>query len=75
MRYNFPNDPLAEQLHPRELEKVVAFHYLRTDQFDRHAIFATAESYSRFFSLPLSGVNEAFRKAVETMFGADYPFE
>lgn len=75
MRYNFPNDAHAEELYPRELEQVVAFHYLRTDQFDRHTIFTTAESYSQFLSLPLRGVNEAFRTAVETMFGVGYPFE
>ncbi len=75
MRYNFPNDTRAEELYPHELEEVVAFHYLRTDQFDRQAIFTTAESYSHFLSLPLGGVNEAFRHAVETTFGARYPFE
>jgi hypothetical protein len=75
MRYNFPNDSRAEEFYPRELEQVVAFHYLRTDQFDRSTIFTTAEKYSKFLSLPLCGVNEAFRSAVLTIFGMRYPFE
>jgi hypothetical protein len=75
MRYNFPNDPRAEQLYPSELERVVVFHYLRTDQFDRQKIFMTAESYSRFLSLPLEGVNETFRSAVVSRVGKDFPFQ
>ena len=74
MKYNFPNDPVAEQLYPRELAEVVAFHYLRTDLFDRQEIFAAPASYANFLSLPLRGVNDAFRSAVASIFGADYPF-
>jgi hypothetical protein len=75
MRYNFPNDPIAEQLHPTELEHVVIHHYLRTGQFDRHHIFASRENYEAFLSLPLSGVNAKFQEAVRSMFGDRYPFD
>jgi hypothetical protein len=74
MRYNFPNDPVAEQMYPTELERAVVFHYLRTDAFDRHQIFATAEQYKRFLALELQGVNRRFQDAVRTVVGERYPF-
>jgi hypothetical protein len=74
MRYNFPNDPVAERMYPRELEQVVVFHYLRTAEFDRHLIFQTADHYERFLSLPVHGANRRFREAVKKIVGDVYPF-
>lgn len=74
MRFNFPNDLLAQTLHPDELSEVVIFHYLRTDVFNRHAIFASAEEYQRFMAMELHGPNLVFRDKVRTIFGEQYPF-
>jgi hypothetical protein len=74
MRYNFPNDPIAEQMYPGELANVVVFHYLRTTQFDRHRIFASAEEYSKFLALELSGADSSFQQSVKSILGASYPF-
>jgi len=74
MRYNFPNDPVAETMYPAELDHVAIVHYLRTSEFDRHRIFATSDSYAEFLELPLSGVNRKFREAVIATFGTRYPF-
>jgi hypothetical protein len=74
MRFNFPNDAIAEQLYPEELDAVKAFHYLRTDRFDRHVIFASPDEYARFLKLPLSGVNRSFQDAVRRLLGDRYPF-
>jgi hypothetical protein len=74
MRCNFPNDPLAETLHPGELEEAVFFHYLRTSVIQRHQIFTDAVRYQEFLSLPLEGVNDAFRRAVRRLFGTPFPF-
>jgi hypothetical protein len=74
MRYNFPNDPIAEQMYPAELDRAVVFHYLRTDTFDRHQIFVTTEQYERFLALHLQGVNRRFQEAVRTIIGERYPF-
>ena len=74
MRYNFPNDPIAEQMYPEELEHAVVFHYLRTTTFDRHQIFATAKQYEKFLTLPLEGVNLRFQDAVRKIIGERYPF-
>jgi hypothetical protein len=74
MRYNFPNDPIAERLYPTELEHVVVFHYLRGAAFDRHRIFATAEEYEMFLGLELQGANRRFQEAVRTIIGEQYPF-
>lgn len=74
MRFNFPNDPRAEEIYPEELADVAIFHYLRTSLFDRREIFTSAELYAAFLDLPLTGVNALFRQAVRRILGPDYPF-
>jgi hypothetical protein len=74
MRYNFPNDPVAEAMYPGELDNVAIVHYLRTTEFDRHRLFTTPDAYAAFLELPLSGVNRTFREAVVGTFGTRYPF-
>jgi hypothetical protein len=75
MRYNFPNDPLADELYSEELRFAKAIHYLRTEQFDRHRIFVSDEEYARFLDLPLAGSNRIFQDAVRRMLGPSYPFQ
>jgi hypothetical protein len=74
LRYNFPNDIVAERMHPDEARQIVIFHYLRTDKFDRHTIFTTAQHYQQFLDLDLAGVNSAFQDAVRRIVGQTYPF-
>jgi hypothetical protein len=74
MRFNFPNDRLAETLYPEELESVRAIHYLRTDRFDRHRIFASADAFAQFLELRLEGANRLLQDAVRRLFGEAYPF-
>lgn len=74
LRFNFPNDPLAAELAPGELEQVVIWHYLRTTTFDRQQIFSTAAGYQRFLDLPLDGVDARFRQQVRLLIGARLPF-
>jgi hypothetical protein len=74
MRYNFPNDELAAQKFPEELEQVKIFHYLRTEQFDRQLIFTNAERYEEFLNAPLTGADKIFRDHLRRMFGSEYPF-
>jgi hypothetical protein len=74
MRYNFPNDPIAEQMYPEELNAVTVFHYLRTSVFDRQQIFVSAEQYEKFLGRSLEGVNRRFQEAVRAIVGERYPF-
>ncbi len=74
MRYNFPNDELAEARYPEELDDVCIFHYLRTHAFDRHKIFASISAYQEFLDLPLTGPNRVFQSCVATLIGTEYPF-
>lgn len=75
MRYNFPNDPIAERMYPGELEQAAVFHYLRTGAFDRHHIFVSPDEYARFQALSLQGVNRRFQQVVTRIVGARYPFD
>lgn len=74
MRYNFPNDEIAQQLHPEESQNVIIHHYLRTARFNRHEIFTTAGAYDKFLELELDGPDLRFQKDVRKVLGADYPF-
>jgi hypothetical protein len=74
MRYNFPNDPLADARYPDELAQVVVMHYLRTERFDRHRIFATAQDFNAFLALRLEGSNAVFQAFVRALTGGRYPF-
>lgn len=74
MRYNFPNDPIADRLHPSELANVVVFHYLRTGRFDRQRIFAGEAEYRDFLALDLAGSDQVFQQAVRRLLGDAYPF-
>lgn len=75
MRFNFPNDPIAERMYPRDLEHVAIFHYLRVRYgYDRHKIFANPAEYRRFLDMPLEGVHRAFQQHVRRIFGDAYPF-
>jgi len=75
MRYNFPNDPMADKLYPDELESVIFMHYLRHTLFDRNLIFSDATAFDAFIARDLSGSDEVFRSFVERLTGGYYPFE
>jgi hypothetical protein len=75
LRFNFPNDPIADSLHPKELEDVRLIHYLRTDQFDRQIIFTDKNTFKDFLSKPLHGSNKVFQEHVRKLTNGVYPFE
>src|SRR5436190_9498146 len=75
LRFNFPNDPVAAEQYPEELESAVVFHYLRDDQFHRQQIFRWRETYSAFLGRTLNRANARFRDSVRTLFGEEYPFD
>ena len=74
IKYNFPNDRLAEELYPASMHDLRVIHYLRTDHFDRQQIFATAEAFERFLALHLTGSELQFQDHVRQLTGGQYPF-
>lgn len=74
MRYNFPNDPVAEAMYPEELSGALVIHYLRTERFDRHRIFASESAFENFLDLPLVGSDRVFQRRVHEITGGNYPF-
>ena len=74
MRYNFPNDLIADQLYADELDNIVFLHYLRTDQFDRHKIFTSSDEFSKFLNLELHGSNKVMQDHVINITKGRYPF-
>lgn len=74
MRYNFPNDPIADRLYPQDLNDIAFLHYLRPKQFDRQKIFADPHEFERFLDLPLRGSNAIFQEFVRLRTNGKYPF-
>jgi hypothetical protein len=74
MRYNFPNDPLADRMYSYEMENIVFLHYLRTDLFDRHKIFTSNKEFNSFLSLELQGSNRIMQNHVYDVTQGKYPF-
>jgi hypothetical protein len=75
MRYNFPNDPIADARYPRELEQAHVIHYLRTEHFDRHRIFSSRDHFEAFLELKLSGSDAVLQRSIRRMTGGQYPFD
>ncbi|WP_373502076.1 hypothetical protein [Aestuariivirga sp.] len=74
MRFNFPNDPLAEVAYPDEAAAIIQLHYMRTKAFHRHRIFADRGSFETFMGLDLQGSNMVFQQAVREATDGRYPF-
>ncbi len=74
LRYNFPNDQLAERTYPEEADNIVLLHYMRTAAFHRHRVFAEAAAFDAFLRLPLEGSNAQFQRTVRDVTSGVYPF-
>jgi hypothetical protein len=74
MRYNFPNDPIADRLYPEELSQVVLLHYLRLERFDRQRIFTSEDDFKAFLALRLNGSDHVFQDRIRSITGGAYPF-
>jgi hypothetical protein len=74
LRYNFPNDGVADRLHRNELMDVRVIHYLRIEQFDRHRIFTSRLEFDHFLSLDLAGSNRVFQDHIRRLTKGRYPF-
>jgi hypothetical protein len=74
MRYNFPNDPIADRKYLSEISRIRLIHYLRTELFDRQKIFASEPAFEAFMKLQLDGSNRIFQDCVREVTGGVYPF-
>jgi hypothetical protein len=74
IRFNFPNDVIAEALYPQDAVDIVNIHYLRTDLFNRHHIFAADDEFNRFMAMQLKGSNAIFQEAIRNLCDNKYPF-
>ena len=75
MRYNFPNDPIADRKYLAEIRQIRLIHYLRTELFDRQKIFASGDAFEAFMKLELDGSNRIFQDRVRQITGGVYPFD
>jgi hypothetical protein len=74
MKYNFPNDPVADRLYQDQLNQICVLHYLRTDKFDRQKIFTTEKAFNEFLHLDLQGSNKIFQQHIRSITHGRYPF-
>jgi hypothetical protein len=74
MRYNFPNDPIADRLYSEELSQVVLLHYLRLERFDWQRIFTSPDAFESFLGLRFTGSDHVFLERIRSITGGEYPF-
>jgi hypothetical protein len=74
MRFNFPNDPIADRLYPAELSAVSVLHYLRRTLFDRQKIFSDESAFRSFLELNLEGSNKILQEFIRRLTAGYYPF-
>jgi hypothetical protein len=65
LRYNYPNDPVADRLWPDERRNAAIYHYLRRDAFDRAKFLTSPSEFARFQNLPLEGSNADIQRCVK----------
>lgn len=74
MRYNFPNDPRADQLYPGEVSEIIFLHYLRMNRFRRDKVFCDPDHFKQFVTAELAGSNRVFQKHVSKITDGIFPF-
>lgn len=74
MRYNFPNDDRAFDLHRSEIQDVRVLHYLRENNYLRSEIFAKEEAFRRFVDIEPASFDRILFDALARLTGGDYPF-
>jgi len=74
MRYNFPNDPRALNLHAHESQHIRVLHYLREHHFQRAHLFADADSFHAFLDTAPEAPDQPLHDAITRLTGACYPF-
>lgn len=74
MRFNFPNDRLADNMYPTEMNSIVFMHYLREGTFNRQKIFSCEVEMNKFLGLELAGSDRLFQKFVTKLTDGHYPF-
>jgi hypothetical protein len=74
MRYNFPNDPIAERMYPNEQKNMIFLHYLRKNRIDRHKIFSSEVEFDAFMDKDLIKTNKDFQRFVREITKGIYPF-
>lgn len=74
LRYNYPNRPEAEILHPNELSKAVIFHYMFEENFRRSEVFADQAAFDEFMTKSVSGADHKFQSYIADLTDRIYPF-
>lgn len=74
MRYNYPNDKVADSIHHEEIDEIILLHYLRTDHYDRHKILTNQDEFGKFINLNLDGSDKVFQQQVISTTNGKYPF-
>ena len=74
MRYNFPNEPVADQRYPLERDAICLLHYQRRALYDRHLIFSSRTHFDAFLAMELEGGSRDFQRLVHDLTDGEFPF-
>jgi hypothetical protein len=75
LRYNFPNDSVADQQYPEEIPQARVIHFLRGTYFNRRWVFARQDLFERFLSRTVEGSNLELQTHLRRITGGVYPFK
>ncbi|MFW2542763.1 hypothetical protein ACN2XU_08985 [Primorskyibacter sp. 2E107] len=74
MRWNFPNDEIAEARYPEEAANIGLLHYLRPLPCSRSDVFADRDVFEGYMEETLNGTNAVFQAWVRDVTGGVFPF-
>ncbi|KXF75000.1 hypothetical protein ATN84_20120 [Paramesorhizobium deserti] len=74
MRYNFPNDARALDLHKYEAGDIRVLHYLRERSYKRNELSSSDTAFYRFMKLELDAADRIVQSALQRITGGEYPF-
>jgi hypothetical protein len=75
VRYNFPNDAVADQTYPEEIPQARVIHYLRGTHFNRRWVFVREDLFQRFLAREVDASHLELQTHLRRITGGVYPFK
>lgn len=69
LRFNFPNDGVADAKYPYELADIRIIHYMNCGEYDRGRIFCEPQAFAEFMDKPLTGSSLVLQERVRHLTG------
>ncbi len=75
VRYNFPNDSVADRTYPDEIPQARVIHFVRATHFNRRWVFARQDLFERFLAQEVKGSHLELQTHLRRITNGVYPFK